>query len=70
MVEALAVYAFIFIVILVSSFYTEVAYRKRKPADVLYDCKRLFVRTLVYFGMAVAATSILYLQYTVLFPDR
>jgi hypothetical protein len=69
MVEALAVYAVIFIIILVSTYYTEIAYKKRKPADVLNDCKRLFVQSLVYFSMAVAATSILYLQYTVLFPD-
>lgn len=69
MIEALAVYAAIFIFIIISTIYTEIAYKKRTPAQVLSDCKRLFLRTLVYFSMIVAATSILYLQYTVLFPD-
>jgi len=69
MIEALAVYTVIFLFILISSFYTEIAYKKRTPASVLNDCKRLFLRSLVYFSMIVAATSILYLQYTVLFTD-
>ena len=55
------VFLFIYILMVLGTFLSEVTYRKRPFKDVMNDSKRILIRCLLYLGIMVVSTFVYYL---------